>query len=382
MSLVRRYAKRKRRPESERKAFVAVWDKLTPPRNMAGRDSSGAGFVQSHGGEASESGASDAHILTSLTSSETQNGLQLLALWKRRGGEKTVPVICSSQEMLLYAYPKHLVREAIRHVGSPTSGFRRYYPPSLVEASIWLKAPLSSFQTRKNYNSKENTQKRLERVRQRKGAGGYSRLKSCRAVTVEARNTGRLAPTYVQAKDSQGDVLFRTNALVVSLRPGRNCCLDAFDFATGEPHSVTRKSLCAPGTGDISIRQVAQYLRSHRGKWKIACLQGKPAFMKLSAVLALKKGIVIARARTVVQNKGEKNGYHYVAYDSFRQIFFAGGWGGAVKLTDAEQGNLDLTALALQKEFCFLGVVDNVRIVKVNYLRVRETKYNTPNDYL
>ena len=172
MSLVRRYAKRKRRPESERKKFVGAWDKPTPPRNVAGRD-----FVQPHGGGASGEGASDAYILTALMSSSTAKGLQLCAIWKRQGGEVETRVICSSREMLLHAYPLKSVEEAIRAVSS--CGRYSLSSYSTEASNVYLKGPamsaFKSIQERVRRNGgKRKGGNRKRKIRSAKGGVGTS----------------------------------------------------------------------------------------------------------------------------------------------------------------------------------------------------------------
>ena len=370
------YAKKKKRTEQRKAAFVGVWDKPTPPRNAADRDLRRAGFVQPHGGGASGGGASDAYILTSLMTCSTRSGLKLFAIWKPDGGGVETGVVCSSREMLQYAHPLQSVEEAICAVSSGGSYSLSSYG---TEASnVYLKASaMSAFDCVKERVRKAGKRKR--KMRSAKGGGGYLRVRPKKAAAQVRFSNHRFASKSYQAPDKAGEILFRTDKIVVHRRRGRNCTLDAFDFCTGQYNSIQRASLeHVPAGGDVSIRQVSRHLNTNTGKWCIRRLQGHP-HTKISELLTRTRGIFIARAKVVVS--GQEDSFHYVAFDAFRSYFFVGGADGLVRFTNDELKTPESAAETLQNDFGLGPMLDNLRVIKVLVSCVGDTEYNTPMHY-
>jgi len=182
----------------------------------------------------------------------------------------------------------------------------------------------------------------------------------------------RPVPETHQKPDARGMVQHRHGHIQHSGLAGRNCCLNAYDFAVGQYRAVTRKQLRID-TGDISSIDIAVF----------ACGQGKrypfelrpESGMTWARLISLRSGIYIARCSVLV------GAHHYIAYDAWRGILYIGCGYADVLIEESDRHDPG----AFEEQFCteygLTRALDHVYCIWVSTKQAWKTPYNTAEHY-
>ena len=217
---------------------------------------------------------------------------------------------------------------------------------------------------------------------------------SNRAVAVNV-NATRPTPTDYQ-EPRCGLVPYRTDGVVARTIGDRECVLEALSFALGS-NRITRAFLGLPLTGDLNMKEVADRMRSSGTPYRLV----KSPAVPWSGLLAKSDGMYIGRA---LLKDGE---IHYMGYDSWRHLIFVGGSAAPPAIDEAEQflfydGQRPQDEVSVGR--CWLveehelqdpvtfqaymvktlnvqGGIDNLYRIDMIVKHVRQTAYNTPDDY-
>ena len=141
----------------------------------------------------------------------------------------------------------------------------------------------------------------------------------------------RPAPRSYQEPDGRGNVMHRHDKVVQGRIEGRNCTLEAPNFAAGKYQTVTRTQLAATKLlvatrppRDVSLLHICQYANLPNIKkafpFTLVTLPG----MSWSQLVLRTEGIVLARCEAQ-RDDGPGTDFHCISYDAWRGILFLGG---------------------------------------------------------
>ena len=197
----------------------------------------------------------------------------------------------------------------------------------------------------------------------------------------------RPAPRSYQEPDGRGNVMHRHDKVVQGRIEGRNCTLEALNFAAGKYQTVTRTQLAAtsllvatrPPT-DVSLLHICKFANlpdiQKAFPFTLETLPG----MSWSQLVLRTEGIVVARCEAQRDDGGD-NDFHCISYDAWRGILFLGGDLATVLTVEDDRKD----PAAFEREFVdtygFEKQLEFVYLLKVSSRYAHRFNYNTPNDY-